>query len=86
MGAHARGANRHSLGLLICGDNTKPKDAWTVKQIDTATQVLRVWLWMFPGAKIAGHMDVGTTRTLCPAVDVRLLFDFPAVNPRNEGE
>ncbi len=74
MGAHAKGANGDSLGLCIVGNNTEQVARWTKEQLQTADQVLEVWLWMWPQAEVFGHRDVGSTATACPGVDVSDVF------------
>ena len=85
-GFHARGANKTSLGICVVGNNTDPEERWVDNQLASLEQVLEVWLQMFPGSKIAGHCDVGTTATVCPGVEIRKFFpDFPAVETRARG-
>jgi N-acetylmuramoyl-L-alanine amidase len=85
IGAHALGANRNSLGLCIIGNNTVVGQMWNNIQLITAETIIEAWLMMFPGSKIAGHCDVGSTKTVCPGIDVREVFpQFPAVEPRKE--
>ena len=86
VGAHARGANKGSLGICVVGNNLLPGRKWTGAQIATLGKTLEVWLMMFPGSKIAGHCDVGTTATACPGLDIRALFPrLSAVKPREGG-
>lgn len=85
MGAHAKGANRNSLGLCIIGDNTKEPQSWNTDQLITAEVIIEAWLMMFPKAKMAGHRDVGSTKTLCPGLDIRKVFpQFPVINIQKE--
>ncbi len=66
MGAHARGANRGSLGVTVCGNfqNSEPSQAQLVKLI----YVLVHWCQIYgvDPDNIKGHRDVGTTATVCP--------------------
>ncbi len=85
VGAHAKRANRSSLGICVTGNNLIVGQGWNEKQIAMLGKTLEVWLMMWPRAKIAGHCDVGTTITACPGLDIRTLFPrLPAVPLRKE--
>lgn len=66
MGAHARGANRGSLGVTTCGNfqNEEPSQQQLIKLI----YVLTYWCQKYgvEPVNIKGHRDVGTTATVCP--------------------
>ena len=66
MGAHARGANRGSLGVTVCGNfqDSEPSQGQVVKLI----YVLAYWCQKYnvDPNNIKGHRDVGTTATVCP--------------------
>ena len=73
VGAHAKGANKGSLGVCMVGDNTKPEQEWRLVQTATLEDLLGVWCALF-SAKIRGHGEVGSTATECPGVSVKDLF------------
>lgn len=70
VGAHALGCNKKSLGIVLTGDNRTQRSAWRYPQIETLLRWLRCLKEEFPGAKVSGHGDVGTTATKCPGVDI----------------
>lgn len=74
MGAHAKGANRGSIGICVVGDNTKSGQEWTPLQISGLADALGFLVQQFPGCRVAGHREVGTTKTKCPGLDVRELL------------
>ncbi len=74
MGAHAKGSNKGSIGICVVGDLRTKRSAWRFCQIETLLNVLRFLKMQYPGAKVFGHKDVGTTPTKCPGVDIRALL------------
>ena len=66
MGAHAKGANRGSLGVSVCGnfENEQPERS----QLWRLIFVLTYWCdkYGISPNNISGHRDVGTTATACP--------------------
>lgn len=60
MGAHVKGYNRHSIGVVYIGGIDKqlaPKDTRTAKQKDALKDLLKALKQQFPSAKILGHRD-----------------------------
>jgi N-acetyl-anhydromuramyl-L-alanine amidase AmpD len=66
VGSHARGANRGSLGVSVCGNfqNAEPAQS----QLSRLVYVLAYWCQKYGVAtdNIKGHRNVGTTATVCP--------------------
>ena len=70
-GAHAKGFNRHTIGICVVGGTTKggePEDNFTDKQYATLLQLLvtfkRPHMW------IKGHRDLPHVAKDCPCFDV----------------
>ena len=74
MGAHAKGANRNSIGICVVGDNTKRSSEWRPEQVSALSEYVYFLTQQFPGARVAGHREVGTTKTECPGLDIRELL------------
>ena len=75
QGAHARGANRTSVGICVIGDNTRGNGyAWTYHQKQALRRFVRAFLTLFPGARVVGHRDAGSTATECPGVEIAAMF------------
>jgi len=87
-GAHARGYNRNSFGIMYVGGlkNGKPSDTRTVEQIKTMRNIKRMLDYMYPGIKHVGHRDLsvdlngdgviskGEWMKECPCYDVATQF------------
>lgn len=74
MGAHAVGANRHSIGVVYVGGvdaRQKPKDTRTPEQKTALRHILIALKARYPGAEILGHRDVPGVRKACPSFDAR---------------
>jgi len=72
-GAHARGFNHDSIGIVYVGgmdsDMKAPKDTRTSAQKQSFGQLLWALKEEFPNAKIIGHRDVSTKA--CPSFDAK---------------
>lgn len=68
MGAHARGKNRTSIGICVCGNNTDPAERWNQNQIDALIRLIEAIRLLWPEIRVCGHRDVSAT--LCPGIDV----------------
>lgn len=71
IGAHAKGRNRHSIGLCYIGgieDRGRPKGP-NAKQAESLRKQCEFLLLRFPNAKIIGHRDTGA-RKACPSFEV----------------
>jgi len=72
-GAHARGYNSDSIGIVYVGGMTKdmsaPKDTRTSAQKQSFGQLLWALKEEFPDAKIIGHRDV--SNKACPSFDAK---------------
>ena len=70
IGAHAKGHNRHSIGICYIGGldgERNPKDTRTVKQKQSLIDLLS-WLKLeYPKAEIIGHNDISSKA--CPSFD-----------------
>lgn len=71
-GAHAKGRNRHSIGVCYsgglqpCGNGPQGPNAYQVRTLEVLCDVL---LAMFPAAQIIGHRDTGALKD-CPSFSV----------------
>lgn len=65
--------NRCSIAICITGNNTVPEHEWNDDQIATARTIWAGFKAM--GFMLAGHGDIGSTKTACPGLDVNLLFE-----------
>jgi len=69
-GAHARGHNRHSIGVCYIGGVDgigTPKDTRTDEQKESLENLLYDLVEQYPGAKIRGHREVSAKA--CPSFD-----------------
>lgn len=60
IGAHVKGHNRHSIGVVYVGGldrNLAPKDTRTFKQRITLEKLLKELKRKYPEAEILGHRD-----------------------------
>ena len=64
-GAHARGANDHSLSVCLIGRTT-----FTEAQMNSLGALLDEWRTRYPNARILGHRDAVETHKTCPNFDV----------------
>ena len=76
MGAHAKGANRGSLGVCLIG-----KEEFTPGQFSALVRLLKVWeaLYGVQQARIVGHRDLDSGKT-CPNFDVQDLVNSMRVH------
>ena len=72
-GAHARGYNVHSIGVVYVGgcekDSTKAKDTRTAAQKRSLRELLGKLRQLYPNAKIVGHRNLNATA--CPSFDAK---------------
>jgi N-acetylmuramoyl-L-alanine amidase len=63
---HAKGANLAGVGVCLVGDfnQSKPSDA----QMESLTDLLRLLLHYYPGARVLLHNEVRGSRTSCPGM------------------
>jgi N-acetylmuramoyl-L-alanine amidase len=72
VGAHAKGRNRHSIGICYAGgfqpygNGPQGPNAYQVRTLEVLCECL---LAMFPNAKIIGHRDTGALKD-CPSFSV----------------
>lgn len=64
-GAHVRGHNKDSLGVMLFGT-----DYFTPSQYKALGTILRLWKLMYPEAEVCGHSDLDPHKT-CPNFDVK---------------
>lgn len=64
-GAHVKGHNRNSLGIMLFG-----KDTFTEEQYISLRKLIQHLLTQYPDAEIVGHRDLDKNKT-CPNFDVR---------------
>ena len=65
IGAHVKGKNRHSIGVVYIGGVDKsltPKDTRTTKQKGALKDLLKTLKQRFPSATILGHRDFSTDK------------------------
>jgi len=77
VGAHARGYNRHSLGVCYEGGldcRGKCKDTRTPQQKAALLQLLRKLRQRYPEAVILGHRDLPDVHKDCPSFDAQLEY------------
>ena len=77
IGSHARGHNRHSIGICLIGgrtmENPSVMDTWLTKKQKTALFGLFDELTTrFPEASIVGHHELDPRKT-CPNLDMNVL-------------
>lgn len=66
--AHARGYNRHSIGICYEGGldrESRPADTRTPQQKESLRILLLMLLAHYPGSRICGHRDLGAPKA-CP--------------------
>ena len=75
LGAHIKGRNAGSIGILVTGDNTEARDRWNLRQVEgLRLQVAHlVGVWPFLSRSVEGHKDLDPA-TACPGLDVRALL------------
>lgn len=67
IGAHAKGYNRHSIGVCLVGG--KPDCNFTADQWESLHSLANELTAMHPGADLIGHNEVSPKS--CPQFDVR---------------
>jgi hypothetical protein len=74
MGSHAKGANRHSIGVCLVGDNTEQGQHWTESQLMRLREIAAAARVFWPAILFVGHRDVAKPgHTVCPGLDVSAL-------------
>lgn len=73
QGAHARGANRDSIGICATGDNTVPGREWSHEQRVRLRELVAALRMALPGVQVIGHREVPGAATACPGEDVAWL-------------
>lgn len=69
IGAHARGYNRHSIGVCYEGGllpNGRPADTRTEAQRHALWHLLKALKADYPGARIVGHCELPHVGKTCP--------------------
>ena len=66
-GAHAKGANRDSVGICIVGDNTRENERWTEAQRFALVDLVDALRLVFGPLPVLRHRDVAATE--CPGLD-----------------
>ena len=70
-GAHTRGHNKDSIGILVTGNNLILKDRWNIVQTRTLMKVVTVLEALHTAAKLKGHRDFENASTECPGLDIQ---------------
>ena len=77
-GAHARGHNRRSIGVVYVGgmnkSMSKPKDTRTEEQDTALTNLIIALLEMYPKATVHGHNEF--SEKACPSFNVQEEYGF----------
>ena len=74
-GAHAKGVNHSSVGLVVIGNFVENEmDQETLDYVAQAVADLCV-SYSLSASDVYGHKEVGTTATVCPGFDVEVLRD-----------
>lgn len=84
IGAHARGYNRTSIGVVYvggCDDEMQPKDTRTVEQCMALANLLEALLDLYPNATLHGHNEFA--QKACPSFNVQEEYSF-LINPKEE--
>lgn len=84
IGAHARGYNRTSIGVVYvggCDDSMQPKDTRTVEQCMALANLLEALLDLYPNATLHGHNEFA--QKACPSFNVQEEYSF-LINPKRE--
>ena len=71
IGAHCKGHNRHSIGIVYVGGKYcgKPKNTMTAAQMETLANMIRLLLAKYPTIrKVSGHNQY--SHKACPCFDV----------------
>lgn len=71
IGAHAKGHNRHSIGICLVGgkgDDNTPETNFTRYQYRTLDSLIGVLTAKYKTARVIGHNDV--SEKACPTFDV----------------
>ena len=70
QGAHAKGSNVSSIGLVVVGDNTHADRHWTVAENNALAKNIMFYHGLYPHAKVCGHRDTEGASTVCPGLDI----------------
>ena len=73
QGAHAKGANRDSIGICVTGDNTRGGMEWSHEQRVRLRELVAALRTALPGVEVMGHREVPGAATACPGEDVSWL-------------
>ena len=74
-GAHARGHNKHSVGVCVVGgidSSGKPVFNFTANQILSLISLVNGLKKKYPNAKVIGHNEISAKA--CPSFDVQAMF------------
>lgn len=79
VGAHAKGHNRHSIGVCLVGgvaeDGTTPEANFTKAQYGALEALLDDLLWRYKAASVLGHRDIPGVTKACPSFNVKAWWD-----------
>lgn len=74
LGAHAKGYNQHSIGLVYIGgldQEGHPKDTRSCEQKATLLELLKDLKIRYPSAQILGHNNLPGVKKSCPCFDAK---------------
>lgn len=74
-GAHAKGFNKHSIGVCLIGgvnNDNVPEDNYNRSQLRSLFNLLDILTVTFPGTKIIGHNEVSDKA--CPSMNVKRFY------------
>ena len=84
VGAHARGYNKHSIGVCYEGGldaKGQPCDTRTKRQKIALLALLQRLMTEHPGARIVGHRDLPGVHKACPCFDCSEYADLQSPQP-----
>jgi len=76
-GAHTKGANKNSIGVVYVGgvdEDMNPLDTRTDAQDTALVNLIQALLEMYPGATVHGHNEFASKA--CPSFDVQEAYGF----------
>jgi len=76
-GAHTKGANKNSIGVVYVGgvdEDMNPLDTRTDAQDTALVNLIQALLEMYPGATVHGHNEFASKA--CPSFDVQEEYGF----------
>jgi hypothetical protein len=70
QGAHCKGWNQNSIGIVVTGNNCVVGQEWSWDQQTRLANLLLYLSGLWPAAKARGHRDMPGAKTECPGIDI----------------